>query len=231
MVVIEHPRGAYCIDRTEVTRAAYQAFLDTNPDPASMPAPCEWKTSHEPRASGQNCEPKHYEPSLKPTHPVVCIDWCDAKAFCEQTGKRLCGRPGGGKAPFDLPSSASHNEWYHACSDGGSRAFPYGSEFNPTACFSDSYDPGVGADADPVAVGSLPGCEGPEPGLFDLSGNVMEWEDSCEKSPDPSADQCHDRGGSFWDDAVRCDALGPPWHTRSYFNKNIGFRCCADPSG
>jgi hypothetical protein len=40
---------------------------------------------------------------------------------------------------------------------------------------------------------------------------------------------CSAKGGSFWDHAsyLLCDAVAPNFK-RSYFNKNIGVRCCAN---
>ena len=57
-----------------------------------------------------------------------------------------------------------------------------------------------------VPVASLPGCQGGYPGVFDMSGNVEEVEDSCD-----DAGTCYSRGGSFVDDPAlaetRCDNL------------------------
>ena len=73
-------------------------------------------------------------------------------------------------------------------------------------------------------------CHGPTPPyaqLFDLSGNLHEWEDSCTESIGPN-DTCRRRGGYWESDAadLRCDGT---WdNIRSASNPNTGFRCCAD---
>src|SRR5262249_6416251 len=85
MVEVPHPAGTFCIDATEVTNGAYKAFLAASPDPSAQPAFCGWNTDYSPSS--------FYGPD---DHPVVYVDWCDAYAYCEAAGKRLCGAIGGG---------------------------------------------------------------------------------------------------------------------------------------
>jgi formylglycine-generating enzyme required for sulfatase activity len=70
-------------------------------------------------------------------------------------------------------------------------------------------------------------CEGGYRGLFDLSGNVSEWEDSCE-SPSGSGDVCRIRGGSV-DDFNQGLSCGSDYaDPRSAVGGGLGFRCCAE---
>ena len=80
-------RRTYCIDATEVTVAAYGAFLATNPSTMTLPASCSMKTSFVPGA------PLDLN---RGNYPVSQVDWCDAWGYCAAVGKHLCGRIGGG---------------------------------------------------------------------------------------------------------------------------------------
>jgi formylglycine-generating enzyme required for sulfatase activity len=176
-----------------------------------------------------------FQPATTPGLPVVCVDWCDARDFCKWAGKRLCGQFGGGAVAFPPGDGQdpTKDEWMYACSKAGAQTYPYGSTFSGTTCVGNAYEgsPMPQSTGYPELVGSAAMCVGGYPGLFDMSGNVWEWEDSCQSSPMPQNDQCHDRGGSFWEtdmNLLTCAAVGPMNHTRSYTQKNIGFRCCAD---
>jgi formylglycine-generating enzyme required for sulfatase activity len=63
-----------------------------------------------------------------------------------------------------------------------------------------------------------------------MSGNVEEWEDSCQKDADTGggADACRSRGGSWSSarDATRCDAVPASAHKRLDHDPTLGFRCC-----
>lgn len=67
--------GEYCIDRTEVTRAQYAAFLFAGV--TTQPSYCAFNTSFEVVATADEL-------------PMTSVDWCDAYAFCAWAGKRLC---------------------------------------------------------------------------------------------------------------------------------------------
>jgi sulfatase modifying factor 1 len=171
-------------------------------------------------------------------HPQVCVDWCDAFAYCKGVGKRLCGKIGGGEygykkgvvagGPLDDDSaSATLSQWFNACSSGGKNAFPYGATFDGRQC--NAIDKGVDTT---VPVGSLPGCQSSVSGyagVYDLSGNLQEWEDSCNGTTGDQ-DKCRVRGGAFLgrvDTFLRCNY---GLHTnRGSGNGGTGFRCCSDP--
>ena len=72
--------------------------------------------------------------TAKDTFPVISVNWCDAYAYCKWAGKALCGKIGGGP---NLPADANYapaDAWYNACSEGGTRAYPYGATYDAAAC-------------------------------------------------------------------------------------------------
>jgi len=236
MVVVQAGNVAFCIDTTEVTVGQYKQFLGTNPaGNATGIQACDWNSKYQPEMVNQ-CKPEHLQNAPNDS-PVVCIDWCDAYAYCKWAGKRLCGKlGGGGPAAFDQYANSTESEWMRACSEGGTKAYPYGSTYDKTACETDDSDgqSGNGDVQNPVAVRSHASCVGGYAGLYDMSGNVWEWENACENNMG-EGDWCRARGGSFWDSTqddnnpwLACGGPTFPGHNRGFANKNIGFRCCAD---
>lgn len=155
---------------------------------------------------------------MRGDYPVVCVSWCDAYAYCKGVGKRLCGKIGGGAVDWSADYNSLLSQWYPSCSKQGVYTFPY----DHYACNGS----GKGYQA-ALPVGSLPTCQS-YVGLFDMSGNVAEWEDSCEGSTGHS-DECRSRGGSFIDSNYYLACDGVVRFTRSLRSGNLGFRCCSAP--
>jgi formylglycine-generating enzyme required for sulfatase activity len=223
--MVTTPEG-FCIDSTEVTKSQYRAWLENNPSTSSgQPGACSWNGSFVPRTDypSLGCTAGSWPPSSGTLdHPVVCVDWCDAYAYCKGVGKRLCGKIGGGTGDYE-PADTLTSQWYVACSKGGTQVFPYGNTYDGQACNGEAY--GAGAT---VSVGTLPTCQS-YAGIFDLSGNVVEWEDSCDFHVG-SDDFCRSRGGSFAAASaapLRCDHSNSA--RRNFVYDKQGFRCCADP--
>lgn len=209
--------GHYCIDSTEVTQLHYQLFLEANPNVSAQSASCSANTTFVPESVPPGkCYDVNgpFNPYQLPNRPVVCVDWCDAVAYCKWAGKRLCGKIGGGSADGAKLTDANESQWFNACSKGGTQAYPYGDTWVVSACpwVSDS-------------VKKSPQCEGGFPGIFDMAGNVAEWEDGC------GAGGCPVRGGAVgaMADSIRCDQtpLGAPDDE----DGNVGLRCCAELGG
>jgi sulfatase modifying factor 1 len=205
--------GGFMIDATEVTNGQYAALLEVEFDAAVLPRGCEWKS---------NFEPAEWSTDLDPEVPVVGVDWCDAAVFCAWTDKQLCGAVGGGPADWELAEDPETDAWYRACSNAGASAFPYGTAYEPERCNGEDADRGELA-----AVGSLAQCEGGVAGLFDMSGNVWEWSDSCEEPDGDATTRCRRRGGSHYSDAdnLRCGVNSR--RPRGERDNGVGFRCCS----
>ena len=237
--------GALCIDATEVTRGAYAAFLATTP-PAPR-AECTWNTDRNPtldEATGVGCTSDQIDLSTHPDLPVVCIDWCDADAFCQSAGKQLCGAIAGGPDAYDdlaAQSDPAKSQWALACAGEEKHAYPYGDAYVRGACRDATLalaDGGLSA----ANAGSTSACHGPvgttRAAVFDLSGNVAEWVDACEISPgDHAAQSCMLRGGYFREEddldagpneSLRCDVTvgGRLRQRRDHHDDHIGLRCC-----
>jgi formylglycine-generating enzyme required for sulfatase activity len=212
--------GQFLIDSTEVTNAQYQLFLDADIPQEWMdflePTVCSWKTDFIP----------DNWPAANPDRPVAGVDWCDAMVYCYWAGRHLCGRIGGGEANVNLATDANENEWYYVCSDDGTNTYPYGGPYDPMACNTVDYAAGL-----PLDVGSIPTCEGGFPGVFDMSGNVWEWSNSCEHDPNVADNEqrCTRRGGSYFnvDSDTRCGVDSR--RARDFRNVSHGFRCCGYP--
>ena len=130
----------FWIDKTEVTNAQYRKCVETGT--CRAPTTCDWG------------EPT-YSDSSKADHPVVCVSWQDAKAYCEWTGKRL-------------PMEA---EWEKAARGTDGRKYPWGNSFDGNR---GNFDGAADSYKYTAPVGSYPESASPY-GVLDMAGNVWEW--------------------------------------------------------
>ena len=217
--MVEVPKGKFFIDAHEVTNAQYTTFLlalNGGVAASDERSECSWTTTHERVTT--SCKPAAIGEA-----PATCVDWCDANAFCRHYGKRLCGKFGGGSADLASLTSAAHSQWMLACGGVNGAPYPY-ADGGVGTCTTQSSDMGL------VPVGSKPGCVGNVEGLFDMSGNALEWEDANGAPTDggAAAQQAFARGGSFRNPiaSCMCSYVSPPYARKQIFD-NIGFRCCS----
>lgn len=203
--------GFYCVDNTEVTQQQYQAFLATSPGGLAQITEC----------TGQSFTPSGgcngWNPGAFGQRPAVCVDWCDAYGFCKFVGKHLCGEiDTGDPVTTAQATDETIDEWYNACSAGGTQLYPYGNLYDGGKC--NGLNAGL---TNPANVLFFAPCTGGYTGLNDMSGNVREWTNSCNGS------NCLQRGGSWLDGSNNLTCTATTSGSRTEVNDRIGFRCCA----
>ena len=155
-------------------------------------------------------------------HPVVCVSWNDAKAFCNWLSRKE-------KRKYQLPTEA---QWEYACRAGTTTAYSFGDDPKDLGDYA-WYSDNAGWRIHPV------GEKKPNPwGLYDMHGNVWQW-CQADYGPYPSKDVIDpintikgsidarvSRGGSWDGNAGWCRAAARPGRTPGYRLNNLGLRVC-----
>ncbi len=193
--------GAFFIDRTEVTNAAFKTFVDAHP---------EWSRE---RLAGDRHNGEYLKtwaggsyPAGEANVPVTFITWHAASAFCQSAGKRL-------------PTEA---EWEFAAGRGHAAEFPWGDDA-PDASKANWSGANIGK---PSPAGTFPAAHG----LHDMAGNVWEfvadpWKDSYLDAAKLSPGRRVIRGGSFGGSPVNLRVRYRDSHPELGAGPHVGFRC------
>ena len=206
----------FVIDQHEVTNQQYRRCVEAGV--CSEPLECK------------KGEPT-YQDVDKADHPVVCVNWEEARSYCEWVGGRL-------------PTEA---EWEYASRGTESRTFPWGDEFIGSKlnycdlnCNQSHADPGVDDGYGRTSpVGSYP--EGKSwVGVEGLGGNVSEWVNDWhgDYGPESLKDPIGPDSGS--DKVIKgCSWYFPPVYCRGANRGSVnpevtmdylGFRCVSNPN-
>ncbi|MFO0930731.1 MAG: bifunctional serine/threonine-protein kinase/formylglycine-generating enzyme family protein [Gemmataceae bacterium] len=150
-------------------------------------------------------------------HPVVCVSWNDAVAFCEWLNAQH-----GTKGRFRLPTEA---EWEYACRAGTTTPFHFGATISTDqANYDGNYTYGRGKQGmyrqKTTPVGHFPANAW---SLYDMHGNVLEW---CQDwfGEYPSRDIKDPQGASSGNARVVRGGswLVGPWHCRAAYRGRSG---------
>jgi len=196
----------YYIDRTEVTNAAYAACIAAG---ACSPQ----------KDPGSETHPVYATQARFAQYPAIHISWEQARDFCTWAGKRL-------------PTEA---EWEKAASwNGGTHdkvVWPWGNTFDATRINSAEANTG-----DTTPASQYPAELN---GTFDMGGNVSEWTSSLFKPYPYRADDGREdlaatgdrvfRGGSWAQTGGKAHGSVRQAATSTYADREIGFRCAANP--
>jgi len=184
--------ASFEMDVTEVTTAQYEACVRAGT--------CQ--------AAGTQGEYCNAGKSDRQGHPINCVSWDDATAFCSWAGRRL----------------PTEEEWEYAARGTDSRTYPWGSGTPGSQLCWNREISGQGT----CAVGSFASGKSPF-GVQDMAGNVWEWTSTayCPYSGKNCAEAARvDRGGGWLDGSpslVR--ASDRHRFARANRSNNLGFRC------
>ncbi len=207
MVPFEKPVHAvsvktFCIDRTEVTTAAYEACVRANK--------CTEALTRDTCNTGV---------AARKDHPINCVTWDQAAAFCAVQNKRL----------------PTEEEWEFVARGSEGRPYPWGS-ITPSnqACWSgEENDVGKVYRKETCPVSAYPSGNTPL-GVADMAGNVWEWTASFYCPYEQNGDKCANtkrvfRGGSWNDSFVsNLSSSYRSWNAPLVAYSGIGFRCSRD---
>jgi formylglycine-generating enzyme required for sulfatase activity len=232
--------GPFCIDKTEVSAKQYRACVAAGKCEEHKDALWQGIEDDDKKRHNPNCT---LGLSDREDHPVNCVSWTDADAYCAWAGKRLPSEPEwelaargaeGRVRPWgDAAPDATH---VNVCDLKCREIFWHGSTDSEVMFDGDD---GFGATA---PVGHYPGGASPY-GVLDMAGNVGEWtadwftpyEGSLTPVEDPKAPaepaenpRRVARGGSFltYDANKIISTNRAPWSVDRRM-ATLGFRCAS----
>ena len=208
----------FWLDQTEVTNAHYRQCVEAGV--CVEPSTCK---------KGKPT----YSDAAKADHPVICVGWDDAQAYCEWTGARL-------------PTEA---EWEYAFRGEQNLIYPWGNIFDGSKlnycdvnCGQSGQSHADNEYNDGFAMTAPVGSYSEDAswcGALDLSGNVSEWvadwlagySSASELDPAGPSDGSEKilRGCNWYFQPAYCRGAARPFAAPDTRYDYLGFRCAVSP--
>ncbi len=207
---------AFSIDKTEVTVADYKKCVSSGR--------CEVANSNYWSGKHQSKYDKYcnYDKNGRGDHPINCVDWKNAKTYCQFVNKRL----------------STEAEWEKAATWKNGQKYKYPSGKNSVSC-NDAVMSDGGAGCGKTRTWPAGSKTEEINGTHDMAGNVWEWvsdwygnySSGSQRNPKGSSSGSGRvrRGGGWSDDASYLRGAFRNNYGPSGRNNSIGFRCAVSP--
>jgi formylglycine-generating enzyme required for sulfatase activity len=217
---------AYYMGKYEVTQGQWQRVMGTNPS--------------EFQAGGKKSD--MVKGLNTASFPVESVSWYDCVAFCNRLSEveglkpyyeltvnerkglsianaevKIVGGPG-----YHIPTDAA---WEHACRAGAWTAYCFGDRVEDLGEYA-WYQENSGGRTHPVGEKKANGF-----GLYDVHGNVREWNEEMLTNAETGAPERVHRGGSWLNPAGYCAVSHRYRHTPASRHAALGVRVARVPSG
>ena len=236
----------FCLDVNEVTLAKYKACVerdkckpaDTRPEFPKSKTASDEEHKQQLDAFAEFC---NWDKTGRDDHPINCLDWHRADAYCKQLGIRLPT-----EAEWELAARGTDGRTFPWGNDTGDQTYmnAAGTEWRRWRASKELPEPGgLMYEADDSYVGTAPVGKFPraqtQAGMMDMVGNVWEWTADWyalykpEAQTNPKGPAAGDRkairGGGFNGEFSLWVNPAARFHQLATASVHaVGFRCAAD---